>query len=73
MKYYVKLILWQIIFGNELCMQIASIPAKNVEELMNQEYIRDPNKKISDLINEVVLKFGENIKVGRFIRWEMGE
>ncbi|OGK56635.1 hypothetical protein A3I50_01185 [Candidatus Roizmanbacteria bacterium RIFCSPLOWO2_02_FULL_37_9] len=60
-------------FGNELCMQIASIPAKNVEELMNQEYIRDPNKKISDLINEAVLKFGENIKVGRFIRWEMGE
>lgn len=59
--------------GQELSMQVASYPAKTFEELMNQEYIRDPSKKISDLIQEAVLKFGENIKIGRFIRWELGE
>lgn len=59
--------------GREICMQVASIPANSVEDLINQEYIRDPTKKISDLINEAVLKFGENIKIGRFERWELGE
>ena len=59
--------------GQELSMQIASIPKKNVEELMNQDYIRDPSKKITNLIREAIVKFGENIKIGRFLRWELGE
>jgi elongation factor Ts len=58
--------------GSELAMQAASVPAQNVEELMNQDYIREPGKKVKDLIQEAVLKFGENIKVSRFIRWEIG-
>ncbi len=58
--------------GQELAMQAASIPAKTVEELLEQVYIRDSSKKISDLIKEAVLKFGENIKVARFARWELG-
>ncbi|MBI4009111.1 elongation factor Ts [Candidatus Roizmanbacteria bacterium] len=58
--------------GQELAMQIASIPAKDGKELLEQEYIRDSAKKISDLIKDAVLKFAENIKVGRFIRWQLG-
>ena len=57
--------------GTELAMQVASIPSKTIEELLDQEYIRDPSKKISDLIKEAILKFGENIKVARFVRWEI--
>ncbi len=59
--------------GGELAMQIASIPAKDVEEFLTQPYIRDPKKFIKDLIQEAVLKFGENIQIARFIRWELGE
>ena len=59
--------------GTELSMQVASIPAKNQEELKNQEYIRDTGKKVSGLLNDAVLKFGENIKIGRFLRWVLGE
>ena len=58
--------------GQEIAMQVASIKAKTVEELLNQEYIRDPSKKISDLLNEAALKFGENIKITRFLRWQLG-
>ena len=54
-------------------MQAASIEAASVEELVEQEYIRDASKKIKDLIQEAVLKFGENIKVARFQRWAVGE
>jgi len=57
--------------GQELAMQVASLKAEKVKELLEQEYIRDPGKKISDLIKEAVLKFGENIKVNRIIRWEI--
>lgn len=60
-------------FGLEISMQIASMNAKNVDALLKQEYIRDPSKKINDLLKELVLKFGENIKISRFLRWELGQ
>jgi elongation factor Ts len=60
-------------FGQEIAMQIASLTPGNIEELLQQDYIRNPAKKITDLIQDAVLKFGENIKVGRFVRWELGE
>jgi len=59
--------------GAEIAMQVASIPAKDTEKLLSQEYIRDPVKTISDLIKEAVLKFGENIKIGKFVRYQLGE
>ena len=59
--------------GEELAMQLASSKAKTVEELLNREYIRDPGKKVSDLIKEAVLKFGENIKIEKIVRWELGK
>jgi len=58
--------------GQEIAMQVASMPAENIEELINQQYIRDSSKKISDLLNEAALKFGENIKITRFLRWQLG-
>jgi len=59
------------VVGQEIAMQVASIKAENVEELLDQEYIRDPSKKIGDLIKESILKFGENMKIVRFIRWDL--
>lgn len=59
--------------GGELAMQIASVPAENAEEFLKQPYIRDPGKTIDELIKEAILKFGENIRVSRFVRWSLGE
>jgi len=52
-------------------MQVASFAAKDISELLKQEYIRDPSKKVSDLIKEAILKFGESIKIKRFVRWSL--
>ncbi len=41
--------------------------------LMEQAYIRDDSKTCEQLIKELIGKIGENIKVRRFIRYEMGE
>jgi len=59
--------------GQELAMQIATNAPLKESKLLSQEYIRDPAKKVSDLIKESILKFGENIKIGRFLKWELGE
>lgn len=58
--------------GQELAMQLATVRADSVEELTESNYIREPSKTIKDLIQEAVLKFGENIRVARISRWELG-
>lgn len=40
--------------------------------LLLQPYIRDPNLKVKDIISEKIAKFGENIRVSRFARFELG-
>jgi len=57
--------------GHEICLQIASMNPKNVEILLEQEYIRDGQKKIKDLITETIAKVGENIKIEDFCRLEI--
>ena len=41
--------------------------------LLDQEYIRDPDRKIGDLVKEFAGKVGENIVVRRFTRYELGQ
>lgn len=41
--------------------------------LMEQEFVKDPSKTISDLITDATLKIGEKITIRRFVRYEMGE
>ncbi len=57
--------------GQEIAMQVASLKPQSVDELLNQDYIRDPSKKVSDLIRDAILKFGENIKIKRILYWEI--
>ncbi len=40
--------------------------------LLLQPYIKDPTKLIKDVITETIAKTGENIKIRRFIRYELG-
>lgn len=41
--------------------------------LMEQEFVKDPDKTISDLVMEKTAKIGERIVVRRFTRYELGE
>jgi len=41
--------------------------------LLEQPWIRDPEKKIKDIINEAIARLGENIIVRRFVRFELGK
>ena len=59
--------------AHELALQIASMRPDSVEDLLKQEYIRDNQQTVDQLIKEVVGKLGENIQVGRFERIELGK
>lgn len=41
--------------------------------LLDQNYIKDDKIKVSDLLNEKIAAIGENIKVGRIARFEVGK
>lgn len=56
--------------GKDLAMQVASMGEENFE---NQEFIKDPSQKISGLIKEVIAKTGENIRLGKVLRVELGK
>lgn len=40
--------------------------------LLNQQYVREPEKTIADYLNEVIAKTGEKIAVKRFARFQIG-
>lgn len=72
--------------AHDLAMQVAAANPKYIgvndrpggddpeeeDRLLLQPYIKDPRKKVEDLITETVAKVRENIKVKRFIRFELG-
>lgn len=41
--------------------------------LMEQEFVKDPDKTINDLIGEATAAIGEKITIRRFVRYERGE
>jgi elongation factor Ts len=48
------------------------IEAGEVVALMSQPFIKDPGRTIKDLVVETIAKTGENIRVSRFSRFEVG-
>ncbi len=41
--------------------------------LLEQAFIKDPDRKVADLVQDAVARLGENIQVRRFMRYQVGE
>ena len=75
--------------AHNLAMQVAAMPPQFISTdevskentdfelqaacLLLQPYIKDPAKTVQDIIVETIAKVGENIKVTRFARFELGK
>ena len=59
--------------AHELVLQIAAMNPENVEDLLEQEYVRDPSQKVGDLVKSAIAKLGENIKIGKIARIALGK
>jgi elongation factor Ts len=70
-----------------LAMQVAALTPKYISEeeipegddgdpkevcLLAQPYIKDPTMTVKDVIVQTIAKVGENIRVSRFVRYELG-
>ncbi len=58
--------------ANDLALQIASMNPATKDELLAQDFIKDPATKVGDLVKDIITKTGENIQLGRFERIEIG-
>ena len=74
--------------AHNLAMQVAAMPPQFISSdavpqgvdasaenacFLAQPYIKDLTRTVQDTINEVIARVGENIKVSRFARFELGE
>ncbi|HXT54810.1 MAG TPA: translation elongation factor Ts [Candidatus Eisenbacteria bacterium] len=41
--------------------------------LLEQAFIKDPDKKVAEVVNDAIARLGENIQVRRFARYHLGE
>ncbi|MDL1962836.1 MAG: translation elongation factor Ts [Deltaproteobacteria bacterium] len=39
--------------------------------LLNQAYVRNPDMSVSDIVNDMIAKMGENITIKRFVRFQI--
>src|SRR5712692_7690702 len=59
--------------AKEIAMQVAAMDPKNVDELLEQAYIRDASKTVGELVTGIAATTGENVRVRRFTRFQLGE
>ena len=57
-------------FANNVAKHIAKANPADVDELMNQKFVDDETKTISDLVSEATVAIGEKISVRRFARFQ---
>ena len=57
--------------ARDITMHITAMDPENLEELLNQEFIKSPDKTIKNLIEEAIQKFGEKTEIGRFVRFSI--
>jgi elongation factor Ts len=59
--------------AREIAMQVAAMAPKDVDELLGQAYIRDASKTVGELVTGIAATTGENVRVRRFMRFQLGE
>lgn len=57
--------------AHELAMHVTGMDSKDEKSLLEEPFVKNPEITVKDFIDEKIAKLGENIKVGRFIRYEL--
>ena len=58
--------------AREIAMQVAGMGTQDVDELLEQAYIRDQSRMIRELVTELAAKTGENVQIGRIAFFKIG-
>ena len=57
-------------FARDVALQVAAQPED--APLLEQKFIKDTAKTLRDYLTETIARLGENIRIRRFVRFEMG-
>jgi len=57
--------------AHELSLQIAAMNPESPEDLLAQDYMKDPSKKVENFLQEYIAKLGEKIVIERFVRYQI--
>lgn len=55
-----------------ICLHVASMEPKDVGELLEQPFVKNPDQTVSDYVKEHIAKLGENIVIKRLNRMVLG-
>ncbi len=57
--------------AHEIAMHIAAMAPNELDLLLSQPFVKNESKTVDEVMKEAIGKFGENIKIGGFIRYEI--
>lgn len=55
--------------ANDIAMHVAAMGNDNLEEVMNEQFVKDSSVTVLELVNGAIQKFGENIKLTKIVRF----
>ena len=60
------------VMAKDVAMHIVAMNPSNIEELLSQDFIKNPDISVEELIKRTSGKIGEKFVVNRFIRYQVG-
>ncbi len=60
-------------FAHDLALHVASMNPKDYDELIEQPFFKDESVTVRQVLDQLVGKIGENIKVSRFARYALNK
>ena len=58
------------LLAEDIAMHVAASNPADVQELLSQWFVKNPDQSVSQLLNAKSLDFGDTLSISRFIRWE---
>ena len=57
--------------AHDIAIHIAGMNSENEKTLLKEPFVKNPEISIKDLIDEKIAKLGENIQIGKFVRYQL--
>lgn len=58
--------------AKDIALHIVAMSPENVEELLGQDFVRDPSNTIQGMLKALSGKIGEKMMISRFVKYEVG-
>jgi len=57
--------------AHDLAMHVAAMDSEDEKSLLKESFVKNEEITVKDLIDERIAKLGENIKIGKFTRYQL--